>query len=354
MKVAFDAGPALGARTGVGRYARELAQALEMQGVELRRYAISLTAPRAEGVRRWRVPAAPVQQLWKRFEKPVPSWLIGEADVVHATNFVLPPTGGRPGVVTIHDLSFLRDDVFPGGERLRDLVPWSLERARVVLVPSEAIKVELCSRYSYPTDRVAVTPEGVSPLFFGATPLSELALGGMGIPGRFVLAVGTIEPRKNLSLLLAAWSAIRRELADWSLVLAGPQGWGPELPATEGVILLGYVAEETLPGLMAAADIFCYPSHYEGFGLPPLEAMATGTPCVAARYSAAEEVLADGAALVDPGDRDQLATALLSLASDEARRRSLALTGRARSTAYTWEKTAAATLPAYEKAASPT
>lgn len=354
MKVAFDAGPILGAPTGVGRYAAELAHGLEGRGATVRRYAVSLTAPRTDDVHRWRLPAAPVMQLWRRFGRPVPSSLFGDADVVHGTNFVLPPTGGIPGVVTIHDLSFLRDDVFPGGERLRELVPWSLERAGAAIAPSAAIKREVADRYDYPEERVVVTHEGVSQLFFGASPLSELALGRMGIPGRFILAVGTIEPRKNLPTLLGAWSSVREELRDWNLVLAGPKGWGPQLAETDGVILLGYVADETLPGLMAAADIFCYPSHYEGFGLPPLEAMAAGTACIAGAYSAAEEVLGDAALLVAPRDQDGLARELVRLATDASLRRTLALAGRARATAFTWERTAALTLEAYGKASTST
>lgn len=350
MKVALDAGPALDSPTGVGRYAGELARCLEMRGVGVRRYAISLRAPRAAGVSRWRLPASAVQELWRRFDRPIPTSLFGDADVVHATNFVLPPTGGKPGVVTVHDLSFHRTDVFPGGERLRDLVPWSLQHAAVVVVPTQAIATEVRDRYGIPMERTVVTPEGVSPLFFGASRLSELALGKLGIPGPFILAAGTIEPRKNLPLLLRAWDRIRRDLPGWSLVVAGPRGWGPELPETEGVLLLGYVAEETLPGLMAAAEIFCYPSLYEGFGLPPLEAMAAGTACVVGRYSAAPEVLEDGAVLVEPTDADALAQELARLASDDNARASLALTGRAHAGAFTWEKTAAATVSAYEAA----
>lgn len=350
MEVAFDAGPALDSPTGVGRYAGELARCLEMRGVDVRRYAISLRAPRTSGIARWRLPATAVQDLWRRFGRPIPTSLFGDADVVHATNFVLPPTGDRPGVVTVHDLSFHRSDVFPGGERLRELVPWSLQHATVVVVPTQAVADEVGDRYGFPADRTVVTPEGVSPLFFGASPLSEMALGKLGIPGPFILAVGTIEPRKNLPTLLNAWSRIHPDLPDWRLVVAGPRGWGPDLPETEGVILLGYVAEETLPGLMGAAEIFCYPSVYEGFGLPPLEAMATGTACVVGRYSAAPEVLGEGAVLVEPGDDDAFARELALLASDQSARTSLALTGRAHAGGFTWEKTAAATMRAYELA----
>lgn len=350
MRVAFDAGPVLDSPTGVGRYAGELARCLEQRGVDVERYAISIRAPRAEGVSRWRLPASAIQQLWRRFGHPIPTSLFGHADVVHATNFVLPPTGGKPGVVTVHDLSFHRSDVFPGGERLRDLVPWSLQRAAVAVVPTQAIADEVGDRYGFPEERIAVTPEGVSPLFFGASPLAEMALGKLGIPGPFILAAGTIEPRKNLPLLLRAWDRIRRDLPGWRLVVAGPRGWGPELPETEDVLLLGYVADETLPGLMAAAEIFCYPSVYEGFGLPPLEAMAAGTACVVGRYSAAPEVLGEGAILVDPTDADALAHGLARLASDDNARAALALTGRAHAGAFTWEKTAAATMRAYELA----
>lgn len=349
MKVAYDAGPLLGTPTGVGRYAAELAAALTARGVELQRYAISFGAPRDERVRRWKLPARGVQRSWVAWGRPVPRSLFEGCHVVHGTNFVLPPTGGRPGVVTVHDLSFHRDDAFPGGHRLRALVPWSLEHAAAVVVPTQTIATELAQRHGYPMDRISVTYEGVSPTFFGTTPLSASTLGRMGIPGRFALAVGTLEPRKNLLRLLQAWRRAAGDLQGWRLVLAGPRGWGPQLPETEGVMPIGYVGDQTLPGLMAAADIFCYPSLYEGFGLPPLEAMATGTACVVGRYTAAEEVLGDSAVLVDPNDTDALAGALARLGGDGRLRGRLALEGRARAALYTWEATAQQTKKVYER-----
>jgi glycosyltransferase involved in cell wall biosynthesis len=210
--------------------------------------------------------------------------------------------------------------------------------------------VEVSDRYGLEDGRVVVTHEGVSPLFFGAAPLAAGALGGLGIPGPFVLAVGTLEPRKNLGRLLRVWNAVRGGLEGWTLVLAGPRGWGPDLPETSGVVLLGWVGDETLPGLLAAADVFCYPSVYEGFGLPPREAMAAGTASVVGRYSAAEEVLGDSARLVDPRDEDDIAAGLLALVEDEAVRKRYAMSGRARAARYTWEATAAATLGAYREA----
>jgi alpha-1,3-rhamnosyl/mannosyltransferase len=162
-----------------------------------------------------------------------------------------------------------------------------------------------------------------------------------------MLAAGTIQPRKNFSRLLEAWRQAAPELAGWTLVVAGPPGWGPELPETERVRLIGWVGDETLPGLLAAADAFCYPSLYEGFGLPPLEAMAAGTPALVGSYSAAQEVVGDAALLVDPTDVSSIASGLVRIATDESLRTRLAREGRVHAAAFTWERTAAATLEGY-------
>ena len=347
MRVGYDAAPLLDAPTGVGRYAGELAHALTAAGVEITRFAVSWGAPRVEGVRRWRVPARVARAAWRRWDRPPIERLTGPVDLVHATNFVLPALKAAPGVVTVHDLSFFRDDTWPGGHRLRDLVPWSVRRAAAVVVPTEAIADEVVARLRVPDRKIHVTPEGVAPVFFGAGALGAEALSRLGIPGRFVVATGTIEPRKNLPTLLEAWRRVSGELEGWTLVLAGPKGWGPELPETPGVLPIGWVGDETLPGLLAAAELFCYPSHYEGFGLPPLEAMAAGTPAIAGRYSAAAEVLGDAAWLVDPDDPGGFAEALRTLATDTALRRSFVVAGKAHAAGYTWERTAATTISAY-------
>lgn len=353
MRVAFDCGPLLDPPTGVGRYVDELGRALEASGIELVRYAVALRgSPETIGghsIRRLRLPAKVARVAWRRLGRPAIESLVGDVGVVHATNFVLPALARTPGVVTIHDLSFFRDDTFPGGARLRELVPWSLERASVVITPTRAVADELVE-LGIADERIAVTPEGIAPHFFGAGPLSQLALGRMGIPGPFILALGTIEPRKNLPRLLAAWDSVRDELEGWRLVIAGPKGWGEKLRTTEGVMLLGRVGDETLPGLLASAEIFCYPSLYEGFGLPPLEAMAAGTCAVVGTYEAAPEVLGDAAVLVDPTDIEALATSLRSLAGDADTRRRLAMAGRARALSFTWERTARLTVAAYQQA----
>ncbi|HEX2294701.1 MAG TPA: glycosyltransferase family 1 protein, partial [Actinomycetota bacterium] len=184
-----------------------------------------------------------------------------------------------------------------------------------------------------------------APVFFGAAALGEAALAELGIRPPYAVATGTIEPRKNLPTLLDAWR--KAGLHGWTLVLAGPRGWGPDLPETPGVVPIGWVGDETLPGLLAGAELFCYPSLYEGFGLPPLEAMAAGTPAIVGRYSAAPEVLGDAVLLVDPHDSDGFVDALRTLAEDPGLRRSYAVAGRAHATGFTWEATAAATISAY-------
>jgi glycosyltransferase involved in cell wall biosynthesis len=344
MKVAFDAGPWLGTRTGVGRYTRELARCLTGFGVQLVPYAVALRGSHS-GLRRWRLPARAVQTLWRRFDAPSIARLTGPVDLVHATNFVLPAVGSTPGVVTVHDLSFYGDEAFPGGERLKDLVPWSVRRAAAVVVPSQSVANEVAERFGAPTGKIFVTHEGVAPEFFGVSPLADAALAAMGIRRPFALALGTIEPRKNLHRLIAAWT--RAGLDGWSLVLAGPTGWGPRLPAAADVIEIGWVADETLPGLLASAEIFCYPSLYEGFGLPPLEAMAAGTAALVGSYTAAHEVLGDAALQVDSGDVEDVAGGLLTLGMDEQLRKRFAVAGRARAARYTWEGSAGATLEAY-------
>lgn len=354
MRVALDCGPLLDPPTGVGRYVDELGRALEAGGVDLVRFAVamkgSIQSSEEAPIQRLRLPARVAQASWRRFGRPAIESLVGDVDVVHASNFVLPALARVPGVVTIHDLSFFRGDTFPGGKRLRELVPWSLGRASVVITPTQAVADELGERFGVGDERIAVTPEGVAPHFFGAGPLSSLALGKMGIPGPFILALGTIEPRKNLTRLLAAWERIRTELEGWRLLIAGPRGWGEELQATEGVMMLGRVGEETLPGLLASSEIFCYPSLYEGFGLPPLEAMAAGTCAVVGSHAAALEVVGEAAILFDPTDTEELAESLMSLAGDADERRRLAMAGRARALSFTWERTARLTTAAYRMA----
>ncbi len=287
--------------------------------------------------------------LWRRWGRPSADSLVGEVDVVHGTNFVIPPVS-VPTIVTVHDLSYLRDDAFPGAAGWSRMVPWSLDRAARVITVSEAVGAELVDLYGLDASKLDITHEGVAPVFFGPTPLSDATLEAMGITRPFVLAAGTIEPRKNLPRLVEAWSSLGDARKGWALVLAGPKGWGPGLPRTEDVVLTGWVGDETLPGLLAAADVFAYPSLYEGFGLPPLEAMAAGTATLVGNYSAAPEVVGDAALIVDGLRPSAIAEGLAGLMQNELTRRDYVLAGRTRAAEFTWARTAKLTIAAYEKA----
>jgi glycosyltransferase involved in cell wall biosynthesis len=260
----------------------------------------------------------------------------------------------------VHDLAYLlhRDTVSADSARLRELVPRSLARAEVVCVPSAAVAAELRDTYRLTDDRVQVTPLGVDPGWASATALPGERLARLGLDRPYLLFVGTLEPRKNLGVLLRAFAAACAAEPDGPLLaLAGPAGWGEEadVPAAAAgrVVRLGYLEEAELRGLVAGAQALVFPSVYEGFGLPPLEAFATGVPVVASDIPTTRETVGrepDLLRLVPAGDADELAAALLdgwtdSGEPDRRQRR------RAMAAQYTWTATAALTRQAYERAA---
>ena len=351
MRVAIDVGPLGPQPTGVGRYTQGLLDGLRSRRVDLRPYVVSLRASPDPKVARWRVPARIAELSWRLLERPSIESLVGEVNVVHGTNFVLPATRSAAGVVTVHDLSFLRDDAGGQSARLRKVVPWSVERAAAVLVPTRAVADEVCSSYRVSPGAVFVTPEGVAHRFFGAPEIGETPLRSLGISKPFCLALGGLEPRKNIPRLVRAWEAAGLSRKGWSLALVGARRAIAEPPMGAGVVTTGYVDDDLLPGLLSAATMFCYPSLYEGFGLPPIEAMAAGTPVVAARQPSTQEVLGDAALLVDGRDVEALAGALTAVAKDEALRDRLRSDGVTRARSFSWERTTEATLAAYAAAA---
>jgi glycosyltransferase involved in cell wall biosynthesis len=277
-------------------------------------------------------------------------------DVVHGTNFVLPPPGrGAAGVVTIHDLSYLRypETVSAASARYRELVPRSLRRARLVIADTRALADEIAAEYRLNADQIRAIPLGVDPAWFeepGALPAH------VDLPDRYLLFVGTLEPRKDLATLLAAFRQLRSLDPDAPpLVLAGPAGWGPALDTAglgpNDVRQVGYLDGAALRSVVAHAAALCFPSIHEGFGLPPLEALAAGTPVVASDLPALREVLADAGSAVrffPPRDADALAQAIsgaLTAKCDPAQ-------GIAHARRFTWAHTASLTAMAYRDAVS--
>ncbi|TFV62904.1 UNVERIFIED_ORG: glycosyltransferase family 1 protein [Bacillus sp. AZ43] len=373
MLVGLDATPLIGRRTGIGRYVGqllpELLPLLPGDRSELIATAFTLRGrgelagrlPDGVADRSRAVPARLLHEAWGRAELPTVTSLVGRLDVFHGTNFVLPPPGRARGVVTVHDLAYLHSPstVSAASQRLRRLVPRALDRAAVVCTPSRAVADELAEAYPAASGRIEVTPLGVG-AEWADTPVPDGGwLAARGLPDRYVLFVGTIEPRKMLPTLLAAKRALRGTTAgDVPLVLLGPAGWGPQLDLTgipEGqVVFTGYLEDDEVRRIVAGAAVLAFPSAAEGFGLPLLEAFAVGVPVVASDLPVTREVIGDDperATLVPPGDAGALAEALRERLSTpdppgaaDARR-----TWARR---FTWARTAAATVRAYERALS--
>jgi glycosyltransferase involved in cell wall biosynthesis len=365
LRVGFDATPLLGPRTGIGRYVEHLAGALAAR-VELAAVAFTwrgqadLAGALPPGVTATgrRAPARALQELWARAEVPPVEWLAGRFAVFHGTNFVLPPLRRAGGVVTVHDLAYLHlpGVVSPASLRYRELVPRSIRRAAIVVTPSQATARAVREAYAVPADRVLPTPLGVDPAWLATAAPDKEWLAARGLPPEYVLAVGTLEPRKGLDVLVTAYGRLLADHPDTPpLVLVGGTGWGaqPEVAALprDRVVLPGYVGAADLAPIVAGARLLAFPSRYEGFGLPPLEAMAAGVPVVASDLPAVREATASLVRLVPPGDPDALADALaaeLASAPDPDR----LAAARAHAAAQTWQRCADRTLQAYEQAAT--
>lgn len=354
-RVAVDATSLYGARTGVGRFTAEvLAHAGGRTDVQVAAYAITwrggrdldqLLPPGVGAAPGRRLPARPLRLLWQRMDRPrIDRWL-GPTDVVHGTNFVAPPTRAA-SVLTVHDLTYLHhpemctDDVL----QYRDLVPRALRRGATVHAVSSFVAEEVRDHYDLPAERVVPVLNGIS-----RPPAAGSASAGRRQAGadRYLLWLGTVEPRKDLPTLVAAFDAVAADDPDLRLVLAGPDGWGTEaLRAAlasarhpERVVRLGWVEEATRADLLAGAEALVLASRYEGFGLPAGEAMVAGTPVVATAVGGLTEVVGEAGLLVPPGDPAALAEALAQVTSDADTRRRLSAQGTERAAELTWDRT---------------
>lgn len=261
---------------------------------------------------------------WHRRRRPLVEKLLARTGqrvhVVHATGMAVPATK-QPLVVTVHDLAFEHYPDHPtrwGLRFFREAVAAAIAHADAVIVPSEATKRD-CLEHGFEPERLHVVPWGI------AWPLSdaaqvEAARRELDLPARFVLWVGTIEPRKNLDRLIAAFRRVAEVDRDLHLVLVGPQGWGA-VPTDKGsahdrIHPIGFVDAALLPAVYRAALVTCYPSLLEGFGMPVLESMSQGTPVVTSSGTATEEVLGEGGIAVAPSDVSAIADALRTLVDE--------------------------------------
>lgn len=273
-------------------------------------------------------------------------------DVLHATTFAIPPVTA-PLVVTVHDLAFLAapEHFSARGNRFfRAGLELTRRHARLVLVPSRQTMAE-CVEAGIEEDRLRVVPWGVAPSTVSAAEVADVRA-RYRLARDYVLWCGTLEPRKNLPGLLAAFARIERQRPELDLVLVGPPGWGDAVgsgvrPSAERVHTLGRVPEADLAALYAGAAVFCYPSLREGFGLPVLEAMAAGAPVVTSSGTPMADLIGGGGFAVPATDVGALAQALLAVLGA---RDGFASAARSRADQYTWQATAQATQRAYDEA----
>lgn len=299
------------------------------------------------------------QLIWKTIGWPGVDLIGPPADLWHFTNYVAPPTR-KPFVLSVLDLTFVHHPEFvepKNLEYLRRFVPDSLERAEKVITISEATKEALLAEFKLPLDKVVVTPLAADPAFIEPVPPEELARikEKYGIDRDYFLAVGTLEPRKNLKSLLLAFAAIRKQTTE-QLVVVGGQGWLFEetqalldkLGLGSRVIFTDYAPGRELPALYQAAKLFVFPSHYEGFGIPVLEAMAAGTPVISSNAASLPEVGGAAALYFDPEDVEALKFALQRTLGDPELRKRLVEAGREQAATFSWDITAAETLKVYD------
>lgn len=286
-------------------------------------------------------------------------------DVLHV-QFTAPPFSPCPVVVSIHDLSFEHlPETFKWRSRkqLRITVRRSAREAAQVIALSEYARKDIMATYHVNPEKISAIPLAASAHFRPVWNEEELqrVRQTYGIEGEYILSVGTIQPRKNLSRLVAAYSRLRwakPEVKLPKLVLAGKCAWLydetlrtiKELKISDSVILTGYVPEADLPALYSGALCFIYPSYFEGFGLPPLEAMQCGAPVIVGDRTSLPEVVGDAGLLVDPFDMESLAKAIETLISDSRLREELSVKGLARAKLFDWRETARQTLAVYKKA----
>ncbi len=302
------------------------------------------------------LPRLALYESWHWLRRPSVESATGPVDVIHATGMAMPPPRA-PIVVTVHDLAFVRD---PSRGTRRGLMFFrrAIELARrdatLVVCPSQAT-IDDCVAQGFDAARLRLVPWGIEP-----RPATAEAVAGVrarfGLAGRYVLWTGTVEPRKNLPTLLAAFERLDRP--EITLVLAGPKGWNEDVGAQverlgDRVRSVGFVEPDVLRALYAGAEVFCFPSLEEGFGLPVLEAMAQGTAVITSSGTATQEVCGDAGLLVDPHDPAGLVEALDRLLGDETERLRLGLAGRQRATEhFSWARTADALGSALTEAAA--
>jgi glycosyltransferase involved in cell wall biosynthesis len=373
MRIGLDGFPLLTPLTGVGHYTFELARALALLAPS---DEFELVAPGPfpgsiiEDIRRncpanLRAVTAEANSIRRRrwWAVGLPLYLRkASLDLFHGTNYEVPLWSKRRSVLTIHDLSILlHADMHQAdlARRARRRLPVMARSASMIITPTEMVKREVFERLKVDPEKIVVTPEAPRS-DFQRMPLDKVAetKRRLGIEDEFILFVGTVEPRKNLLTLVRAFNQILNQTSRRpQLVVVGAEGWlMDELFAfikqssiSDRLCLTGYLDDDDLRALYSSCTVFVYPSIYEGFGLPPLEAMACGAPVIASNIATFQETLGSAAQLVEPNDVEALARSIVEILDDEGRRRTLSRRGLEQAAKFSWERTARLTLEVYSK-----
>jgi glycosyltransferase involved in cell wall biosynthesis len=370
MKVCVDIQAAVAQRAGVGRYTKSLAEQLgRFAGSDSvrffyfdfkRRGAPFPTDGAEQRAVRW-LPGRLVQGAWKTLDWPPFDWFAGSADLYHFPNFIRPPLGRGRSVVTIHDLAFLRhpETIEPRNYRyLTSRIADTLRRVDAVIAVSEFTAREIRELLKMPADRVYVVWEGLEEHISQPQESAVAQLRKrLQLTRPYLLTVGTLEPRKNLPFLIQVFERLRGY--DGDLVICGMKGWKYEptlhgmraSPRASRIRYLDYVPDGQLNALYAGADLFLFPSLYEGFGFPPLEAMACKTPVVCSTAGSLPEILGAAAEWVPEFDAERWAAAIEHLLGDSKRMGALRALGLSQARKYTWKEAAGKTWDVYRKIA---
>lgn len=356
MRIALDLLPITGRNAGLQRYAQQLVEGLARIDTE-NEYLVLVNsrAPKLFELNNSNFLVIPVRTpkrfiwYWEQAYLPIMRTL-RRVDLLHSPVSAPPLWVSCKRVVTVHDLTF---KFFPKTMRWWDRLYWGYflvhgaKRANKIIVPSASTALALQQALSLPKGRVVVVEECCAEKFFQrVTPEKIRATKERyGITEKYILTVGTLEPRKNITTLLEAFSLVKKKLTI-KLVIVGARGWlvrpmfkkVQELGLHKDVVFTGFVPDEDLPALYQGAEVFVFPSLYEGFGLPPLEAMASGTPVVASNSSSIPEVVGDSGILVDPHDVEGFAHAIIKLCTDANYRAVLSVKGQQRARQFTIER----------------
>lgn len=370
MHIGLDGLPLTSPKTGVGHYTLELARALaeslpsdQFELIYPSTYSSLASNESSANLQIKRVSVTALGRHWWAVGLP---WHIrkNKLQLFHGTNYEVPLWRQCPTVLTIHDLSLLLHPTTHSGRavaRAHRRLPFMVRTADAIITPTESVRREVCEQLKVAREKVFAVPEAARsffrPLRFEETkPVRQK----LGIGDEFLLAVGMIEPRKNLLALIDAFAEVTRALPEKNLqlVIAGGAGWLSEpifqrieqSPARAQIVLTDYLDDDDLRALYSSCLAFVYPSIYEGFGLPPLEAMACGAPVIASRISTLIETLDEAAHFFDPQSSEQLAEAIIQVTTNHDLRQRLISAGSRQAGKFSWKRTARLTLEVYEVA----